>query len=156
MNTFVINRETREKVPVEILPVENSDYKILKREKYYFDWIKEKRYNTFKLQIKETREILGVISYEEISNEWRHHIRLLSTSKENVGKFKKYEDIAGQLISFVGEDAILKYGELACISLRPKTRLAKHYIQKYNMTLTGMTISIMMPEIISLVKKYRQ
>ncbi|MGB3469000.1 MAG: N-acetyltransferase, partial [Cyclobacteriaceae bacterium] len=81
-------------------------------------------------------------------------IRLLSISGENVGKHKRYEDIAGNLLAYVAKSAVRKYGNYACVSLRPKTQLTQHYINKYNMILTGITVSIIVPEILGLIRQY--
>jgi len=89
-----------------------------------------------------------------IPQEWRVHIRLLTVSKENQGKNKRYEKIAGNLLTFAAKLALSDYSELACVSLRPKSQIAKHYIEKYNMKLTGMTLSIQIPEILDLIKYY--
>lgn len=74
--------------------------------------------------------------------------------KENKGDEKKYDNITGNLIAFVAKIAVREFGELACISLRPKSQIARHYIDKYNMNKTGMTLSIEVPEIIDLINEY--
>ncbi|MCY1312637.1 hypothetical protein D9M70_630750 [compost metagenome] len=50
--------------------------------------------------------------------------------------------------------ALENYGELACVSLRPKTEIARHYMKKYKMRITGMSLSLEMPEIIDLINEY--
>jgi len=42
----------------------------------------------YKLVIKGENDILGLISLERISSEWRVHIRLLTVSKDNKGSGK--------------------------------------------------------------------
>ena len=150
----IINTSTGEKHSVEILPVEIDEFKTLRKDRYFFDWKIEKNQEVYKLQIKGSSDILGLVSIERISQEWRIHIRLLTVSKENKGNEKKYDKIAGNLIAFVAKIAIREYGELACVSLRPKSQIAQHYIDKYNMNITGMTLSIEVPEIISLINLY--
>jgi hypothetical protein len=54
----------------------------------------------------------------------------------------------------IAKIAVREYGELACVSLKPKPQIAKHYIEKYNMNVTGITLSIEVPEIIDLINKY--
>jgi len=106
------------------------------------------------LQIRGSSDILGLVSIEKMLQEWRIHIRLLTVSKENKGNDKKYDHIAGNLIAHVAKIAIREFGELACVSLRPKSRIAQHYIDKYNMNVTGITLSIEVPEIIDLINFY--
>jgi ribosomal protein S6E (S10) len=150
----IIDISTGEKHSVEILPVEIYEFKTLRKDRYFFDWKIEKNQEVYKLQIKGSSDILGLVSIERISQEWRIHIRLLTVSKENKGKEKKYDKIAGNLIAYVAKIAIREYGELACVSLRPKSQIAQHYIDKYNMNITGMTLSIEVPEIINLINLY--
>jgi len=145
---------TGEKYLVEILPVEIDEFKTLRKGRYFFDWKIEKNQEVYKLQINGSSDILGLVSIERISQEWRIHIRLLTVSKENKGKRKKYDNIAGNLIVYVAKIAIREYGELACVSLRPKSQIAQHYIDKYNMNITGLTLSIEVPEIINLINLY--
>lgn len=99
-------------------------------------------------------EILGLISVERIPAEWRIHIRLLTVSSDNKGECKIYENIAGNLMAHVAKIAVVEFGELACISLRPKSSIVQHYIKKYKMNLTGMTLSLEIPEILNLINRY--
>jgi hypothetical protein len=150
----IIDTSTGEKHSIDILPVEIDEFKTLRKDRYFFDWKTEKHQEVYKLQIKGSNDILGLISIERISQEWRIHIRLLTVSKENKGNEKKYDKIAGNLIAYVAKIAIREFGELACVSLRPKSLIARHYIDKYNMNITGMTLSIEVPEIIDLINFY--
>ena len=140
--------------PIEILPVESPDYKTLSKARYFFDWKEERKEELYKLVLNGQKDILGLISVERIPSEWRIHIRLLSVSKENAGSRKVFENIAGNLIAYVAKIAVADYGELACVSLRPKSSIAQHYIDKYNMQMTGMTLSLEIPEIINLINRY--
>ncbi len=137
-----------------ILPVKNSDYKLITKSRYFFNWKAENNQEVYKLVIKDSVDILGIISFERIPDEWRIHIRLLSVSKENAGKEKKYDKIAGNLIVYVAKIALVEFGELACISLKPKSKIAEHYIEKYKMNITGMTLSLEIPELIDLINEY--
>lgn len=124
----IINTSTGEKHSVNILPVEIDEFKTLRKDRYFFDWKIEKNQEVYKLQIKGSSDILGLVSIERIPQEWRIHIRLLTVSKENKGNDKKYDKIAGNLIVYVAKIAIREFGELACVSLRSKSQIAQHYI----------------------------
>ncbi|MDH5597769.1 MAG: N-acetyltransferase [Cyclobacteriaceae bacterium] len=150
----IVETDSGKKHPVEIKPIEEVDYKTLKKSRYFFDWKNEKEYEVFKLQIVGTNEILGLISLEKIQQEWRVHIRLLTVSKENKGQDKKYDKIAGNLLAYAAKIAVIDYAEYACISLRPKSHIVEHYIEKYNMKLTGVTLSLVVPEILDLINIY--
>lgn len=139
---------------VDILPVDELDFKLLTKARYFFSWNKEKGEEVYKLVIKGQKDILGLVSIERIPSEWRIHIRLLTVSKENKGSVKVYDKIAGNLITHVAKIAVEEFGEKACVSLRPKNAIANHYIKKYKMNRTGMTLSLEVPEILNLIKLY--
>lgn len=150
----VVERLTGNIYQIEVLPVKNTDYKSLSKARYFFDWKEERKAEVYKLVMKGQQDILGLISIERIPSEWRIHIRLLSVSKENSGKGKVFENIAGNLIASVAKIAVAEFGALACVSLRPKSSVAQHYITKYNMHVTGMTLSLEVPEIVTLINQY--
>lgn len=150
----IIEISSGNKYEIEIVPLEISDYKHISKTRYFFDWKIEQNYEVYKLRIVGENDILGIISLERIPEEWRVHIRLLTVSSENKGEGKKFEKIAGHLITYAAKIAVMDYAEYACVSLKPKSKIAQHYINKYNMTLTGMTLSIEMPEILNLIKLY--
>jgi len=149
----IIEILTRKEYSVEVLPIEPNDFKSIKKERYFFNWKTEKEEEVYKLRIVGSNDILGLVSIERIPKEWRLHIRLLTVSKENKGKEKRFDNITSNLIAHIAKIAVREYGELACVSLKPKLQLAKHYIEKYNMNVTGVTLSIEVPEIIDLINK---
>ncbi len=150
----IIDVSTGDRIQVNVMPVENADYKFLTSQRYFFNWKEEKGYEVYKLVIKDTNDILGLISIERIPQEWRIHIRLLTVSTENRGRAKKYERIAGNLIAHVAKIAVELFGEMACISLKPKTTIRQHYIDTYNMKLTGKVLSLEVPELLNLINQY--
>jgi hypothetical protein len=140
--------------PIEVLPVTNTDFTSISKARYFFDWKEEKKEEVYKLVLKGQKDILGLVSIERIPSEWRIHIRLLTVSVENKGKEKQFDKITGNLIAYVAKIALLDFGQMACVSLRPKSSIAKHYMTKYNMNMTGMTLSLEVPEIVNLINKY--
>lgn len=150
----ITNTSNQQKETINISPVEADEFNKISKKRYFFDWKQEENQEVYNLRIKDSKDILGLISIERITLEWRIHIRLLSVSKENKGKNKKYDNIVGNLLAYVAKIAVREYGELACVSLRPKSEIAQHYIDKYNMNITGLTLSIEVPEIIDLINKY--
>jgi len=139
---------------IDITPVELIDFKSMPKKKYFFNWKLEKDYNIQKLTIKDQSEILGLVSYEFIPEEWRIHIRLLTVSVENKGKGKAYDGIVGNILTHVSKFAIKEYAELACVSLKPKGAIVQHYIDEYGMNITGTTLSLELDEILALIEKY--
>jgi hypothetical protein len=140
--------------PIEVLPVTNTDFTSISKARYFFDWKEEKKEEVYKLVLKGQKDILGLVSIERIPSEWRIHIRLLTVSLENKGKEKQFDKITGNLIAYVAKIALADFGQMACVSLRPKSSIAKHYMTKYNMNMTGMTLSLEVPEIVNLINKY--
>tara|TARA_R110002012_G_scaffold85496_1_gene213210 strand:- start:64016 stop:64483 length:468 start_codon:yes stop_codon:yes gene_type:complete len=150
----VIDTGTGASHKVEIEPVDDRDFASLTKARYFFDWKQEKEFEMYKLRIANTRDILGLVSIERIPEEWRLHIRLLTVSKENKGSSKKFENITGNLLTFISKIAVGEYGELACVSLKPKGLIARHYIDKFGMNVTGLTLSIEILEIFNLIETY--
>ncbi len=150
----IVKISTGESFQIEVVPVVSTDYKLLVKHRYFFNWNEEKGNEVYKLILKGSNDIHGLVSIERIPDEWRVHIRLLTVSKENMGSKKGYDKIAGNLLTHVAKIAVAEYGELACISLRPKSKIKQHYIDKYFMKLTGNTLSLEVPEILNLINQY--
>ncbi|WP_134088562.1 N-acetyltransferase [Olivibacter sp. XZL3] len=150
----VLEVSTGQRYHIKVIKVEAADFKVISNKRYFFNWNEEKAYEIVKLTLVDNKDILGLMSFEYIDTEKRIHVRLLAVSKENVGKNKVYDDIVGNLLTFAAKKAVLKYAEWACISLRPKTELVQHYIDKYKMNITGMTLSLEVPEILELINNY--
>lgn len=151
---LIIDTATGGTLKVEIEPVKSGDYEGITKKRYFFNWMDERDQEVYKLRKIETSDILGLVSLERIPEEWRIHIRLLTVSKENKGRLKEYENIAGNLITFVSKIAVREYAELACVSLKPKGVIAQHYIDKFGMNITGMTLSVEISEILNLINTY--
>lgn len=148
----VVEVLTGKTYPIKILTVRATDYKALPKKRYFFDWKEETNHEVYKLVLN--GDVLGLISLERIPAEWRIHIRLLTVSKENKGSEKRFDKIAGNLIAYFAKLAVAEFGELACISLKPKSSIAQHYIDKYKMNITGRTLSLEMPEILDLINEF--
>ena len=151
---YISRTSSGKKHQVEVTPVQEVDFKTIGKDRYFFDWRLERKFEVYKLRIAGSSDILGLISLERIPIEWRVHIRLLTVSAENQGKDKIYDRIAGNLIAYAAKIAVTDYAKLACVSLRPKSQIAQHYITKYNMISTGLTLSIEVPEILNLINLY--
>ncbi|MGR3811907.1 N-acetyltransferase [Jiulongibacter sp. NS-SX5] len=150
----ITERKTGVSHKIKVTPVSDDDFSKITEERYWFKWKEEKGYNVFKLQIIGKDDILGLISLEIINKESRIEIRLLAVSKENRGSQKAFEEIAGNLIAFAGIESIRVFGELACISLIPKTELIDHYKQEYGMLEAGKSLFLDGKELIALINKY--
>ena len=108
----------------------------------------------FKLTLQGESEILGLLALIDFPQEFRVQIHLLCVFRENRGKDKIYEGIAGSLIAFAGRVAVTKYFEQACIFLLPKTELRSHYKSKYGMMDGGPQLFLEGALLNDLIKKY--
>ena len=141
-------------INVEILPVIDPDFAKITKKRFWFNWKEEKSQEVYKLQLSGVEGILGLISVENIKKESRIEIRLLAVSAENRGTGKTYEHIIGNLIAFACKYSLKLYGELACVSLIPKTEIVQHYINRYSMYEAGVSLCLDGIELINLIKKY--
>ncbi|MBO9562979.1 MAG: hypothetical protein J7621_09410 [Niastella sp.] len=141
---------------VIISTVEEDDFKVLVKKQYSFDWKSFKgKLAIFKLCLEdEPDKILGVVGIVDVPDEMRIEIKLIANSKENVGKKKHYEGIAGYLIAFVGKMASDKYKRYACVSLIPKTELIAHYTNKFHMVYAGWQLYLEGDLLRRLLKEY--
>lgn len=135
--------------------VNAQDYKHITKAKYWFNWKTEKNNLVYKLRLVDSDEILGLISMIPFEDEERFEIKLLAVSKENRGKGKIYEGIAGNLIAYACREAIRLFGEDACVSLFPKTELREHYIKKYGMLDAGWQLFLEIDSMFKVLHKYR-
>lgn len=123
---------------IVISKVTKKDVKLLTKAKYWFGWrTLVKKIPLFKLTIEGQDEILGVMALVDHPEESRIEIKLIASSKENVGTNKEFEGIVACLLAYACGEALQHYGDLACVSLVPKTVLKQHYIMKYGMQDSG-------------------
>lgn len=151
---IIVDQRTGESYEVQIMPVRETDYKSITKARFWFDWKEEMAYDVFKLCIKDSDNILGLISLNTVHDESRIEIRLLAISKENRGRNKHYVRIAGNLIAFAGIQAIRLFGAWACVSQVPKTTLVKHYMKTYRMLQAGKSLFLDGRELIQLILTY--
>jgi hypothetical protein len=142
-------------VATSISLLEAKNFKQITKKRYFFDWKKERGVaDLFKLTLQGESEILGLLALIDFPMEFRIQIHLLCVSRENYGKGKKYDGIAGSLIAFTARIAVSKYFEQACISLLPKTELRAHYKSKYGMLDGGPQLFLEGAGLYAIIKKY--
>ncbi|MHA4806980.1 hypothetical protein ACX0G9_02675 [Flavitalea flava] len=151
----IIEVASGRKLTASISPLEDKDFKLITKKRHSFDWKKERGVaDLFKLTLPGESEILGLLALIDFPREFRIQIQLLSVSRENLGRSKKYEGIAGCLIAFAGRIAVSKYFEQACISLLPKTELRSHYKSKYGMLDGGPQLFLEGARLQTIIKNY--
>lgn len=151
---YIEHRESGELLKIVIEPLLPDDYKQIPKSRYWFNWRSERAYQVYKLRPAMMKDILGLMSVEIMDDDQRIEIRLLAVSKENRGKEKIYNGIAGNLIAYACRESVKLFGEQACVSLIPKTELEKHYMNMYGMSNTGKCVYIEGAAIIALLEKY--
>jgi len=148
---YVVNtkRRRKERVIIEkFIPSEIQNSK-----EFEFDWNEEVDNELFKLVIKKTGQILGLLSMKYHYEELRLEIVLLELSKSNIGKSKKFENVAGILIAFACKTSFrMKF--FGFVSLVPKTRLISHYQNKYGFEQYGRQLALSMEDSQKLIEKY--
>lgn len=153
----LLYQKTRIEFIAEILEVEEKDYATIKKSKQFeFDWSEEKENNVFKIVKKDSapnQEILGLISLINFTDELRMHVSLLESSKDNKGKNKKVDRIAGCLLAFAARLSFEK-GYYGFTSLVPKTQLIDFYIKKYGFEQYGRQLAVDGQSAINLIEKY--
>ena len=138
-----------------ISQVKPEDFASLTQERYFFTWKSLRQTATiYKLQVDGNDDILGVMALIDHAEEKRVEIKLIANSRENQGRFKQYDRIAGCLIAYACRVASKKYRKEACVSLIPKTHLINHYKQKYHMTYGGWQLFLEYSALDKLLNEY--
>lgn len=135
-------------------PLRGNGYDTITKARYFFNWKTESDNRIYRLRLLKGKEALGLMSLRFIEEEQRVEIVLLAVSKENRGKNKQYEGIAGNLIAWAAREAIRLFAENGCVSLLPKTKLKAHYMQKYGMMDAGRHVFLEGASLLSIIKKY--
>jgi len=134
-----------------------ADYKLIGDSgNFSFDWKEEAKNEVFKIYLKdESDNILGLLSLKDHPDEHRIHLNLIEVSRENIGRDKKLDNIAGCLIAFACRIAFERnyYG---FVSLKPKTRLVELYQEKYGFRQYGRLLAVEDQSSNYLIKKYLQ
>ncbi len=134
----VISTKDNTQHEVLIAVATKADIKTISRSKNFnFNWLQPTGVTTLKLELKETGEILGLMSITDRTSDYAIEINMLESSKENVGKGKQYLNIAGCMIAYVCKESFRK-GYDGYVCLKPKTELIKHYAAIYGMRHTGL------------------
>jgi len=82
-------------------------------------------------------------------------IRLIAVSKDNKGKERRYDRIAGSMIAFACKESFAA-GYNGFICLKPKTLIKDHYKEKYNLQSTKLFLVSEGTNSLDLIKAYYQ
>ena len=148
---FVVEVKTGKKEKVRISQLKSSELK--KLESFDFEWSQVSKFEVYKLSLISNEQILGLLSIERVIEELRIEIRLLEISTENIGKNKLYDHVAGILIAIACKESF-KNGFYGFVSLIPKTKLIKHYTEKYGFQQFGRHLAIQLQASELLMNRY--
>jgi len=148
---FVVEVKTGKTEKVRISQLKSSE--LLKLDSFDFDWSKETKYEVYKLSLISSEQVLGLLSIERVIEELRIEIRLLEISTQNVGKDKLYDRVAGILIAFACKESF-KNGFYGFVSLIPKTKLIRHYKEKFGFEQFGRHLAIELQGSETLINRY--
>lgn len=151
---YVLNIGTGEKHLAQISQIDAAEIaKINTSRRFDFNWNKEKDFKVFKLVVNGDEKPVGLLSLRERPDDYAMEIRLIASSKEHIGKAKEYDGIAGCLISFACKEAF-KSGFYGFVCLKPKTKLAQHYCNKYGFESTRFFLVTEGMNSLRLIKEY--
>ena len=145
---------TEREIEADIQEVEHQALKkIDSTRRFNFKWEEEGQHEVYLIRELNGSLPLGLMSFQGIPNEYRLHINLIESSKENVGKDKRYERVAGCLIAFAARLAFeRKYDGF--ISLTPKSELIELYVAKYGLKKIGRQLAVFGPDALKIIDKY--
>lgn len=146
------DQATQQNVPFEIVPISLTEFASV-RGSFDFDWGQEMENEVFGLQTKPQSQIIGLMSLVNHPSELRIEIALLECSKDNIGKTKQYEGIAGCMIAYACRLSFQR-GYFGFVSLISKTQLIAHYIQVYGFKQYGRHLAIDLEDANRLIEKY--
>ncbi len=153
----IVNRITRESFDTQVLPIQESDFKLFKKD-WKFDWLLEYRNRetkVFKLVIEENYDIIqGLISI--IYRDNFVMVELVESAQFNIGENKKmYEGVAGNLFAFACKESI-ENGGGGFVSFTAKTKLVSHYKEMFGAKQIGNSLKMFIDteEAQFLVKRY--
>lgn len=148
---YVTHIARRRKEKAILLETELEDISII--DSFEFDWSKEADSELYRLELRKSGEILGLMALKFHFIELRVEISLLELSKNNVGRKKQYENVAGILIASACKISF-KLGFFGFVSLIPKTQLIEHYKTKYGFDQFGRQLAVDLKNSELLIEKY--
>ena len=145
------------RVKAKISRVSYHDYMLINESgQFFFNWEYESElsFDLYKLCLIDSKdEILGLMSLQDIRDELRIHINLIEISKNNIGKNKQYDRIAGCLLAHAVRLSFSRSYD-GFISLLPKTVLIDHYCEKYGFEQFGRQLGLGYAASLNLIKTY--
>ena len=138
LTNSIINRISGDIFDTEVLLMNVSDWKTLKKKDWVFDWKKESNKtnrNVYKLVIEENRNVIqGLVAIENM--EGFVYLSLIESVSFNKGSNKVYEGVAGNLFAYACKVS-QELGFDGFVAFDAKTALISHYQKTLGATLAG-------------------
>lgn len=147
---------TGELFKTQIIRVTHEDLKLIKMNKWRFNWgieIKNNESEVYKLILEnQNNQIHGLISFQ--TNHDHILVHLIENAPFNWGKQKEYAGVAGNLMAFACKNSFER-GKFGVVSFFAKTALIPHYKKTLNaQQFSGQKMFIDSKDSLSLVLKY--
>lgn len=132
------NLVTNELIEAVMELMTDQDFEIIQNQKDRFDkfdWKLHRGGEVYKLYLKNDARILGLICLIDHADPAINaiEIALLEVSRENIGKSKIFENIAGCMVAHACRESFQR-GHDGFVFLIPKTGLIEHYNRRYGFT----------------------
>ena len=150
----LVERSSGRKIQGKIERLIQSEVRSLQNNhRFGFDWSLEAENEVYGIKAQGMDEILGLLSLSDISSEFRIHLNLIESSKENQGKAKQFDNIPGCLIGYACRMAFEK-GYDGFVSLLPKTQLIYYYHTTFGFIQVGLQMAVFRDSSQSIIDKY--
>jgi len=153
---YIIDTITGEHIPAAVSKIDLKEIALINKSKRFdFNWNAEKLNDVYKLAAEGISEPLGLMSLVDRPEDFATEIRLIAVSKDNKGKERRYDRIAGSMIAFACKESFAA-GYNGFICLKPKTLIKDHYREKYNLQSTKLFLVSEGSNSLDLIKAYYQ
>lgn len=136
----IVERKTGKIINTSYSLVKEFDLKELNNKGWKFDWTTEdlKQLDIYKLTIKNSDEIQGLVALEYFPKDKAIYISLAENAPNNLGLHKQYEGVGGHLFAIAAEISNTKgYGGFLFMDAK-NMELVSYYSEKFGATLLGM------------------
>ncbi len=157
LTNSIVNRISGDSFSTDINRLGQLELKnINKKNGWSFNWLGEfklKDREVFKLTIRNNSNIIqGLISISDFKDHF--YLHLIENAPFNIGKYKLYEGVPGNLFAFVCKTS-WDNGYQGFVSFTAKTKLIEHYTNTLGATHIGNHKMVIFPkESLKLIKKY--
>jgi hypothetical protein len=114
----------------EVVPVDAEEIReVHKKDRWKFNWKKEFKKpgrEVFKLVLKESNIVQGLISIEFKYDEWHIEMHLIEKAPHNKKPNKKFEGVAQNMVAFICKMSF-EAGFDGIVAFKSKTNLIGHY-----------------------------